>query len=73
MDIFKTSTWKPEDGEFKKIHFWRNKSPIEVLIETEIQLSRNKKPAVKLLWKEILQCLKSEWLLHANPSFLAGV
>lgn len=49
MDIFKTSKLKTEDGEFKKIHFWRNKSPIEVLIETEIQLSRNKKPAVKLL------------------------
>lgn len=49
MDVFKTSKWKTEDGEFKKISFWRNKSPIEVLIETEIQLSRNNNPAVKLL------------------------
>lgn len=49
MDIFKTGKWKTEDGEFTKIYFWSNKSPIEVLIETEIQLSRNNNPAVKLL------------------------
>ena len=73
MDIFKTSKWKTEDGEFTKIYFWSNKSPIEVLIETEIQLSRNNNWAVKLLWKEILKCLESELLLHANPRFLADV